>query len=229
MQLSFRTIRMDKKYFLIFFISFICSCAPSRFVKPLAKKQQAVNISLGGPLIKPEKATVPIPFITACYAYGIDSTFTGFASVNITSALFGNAQIDLGATKQVFKQKKFSPAVSFTPVLNLIYRNKDACKFYPQAALNAYWEYGKQKNIFYVGVDNWFELASEREYNIKQPNHWIFMPMIGHSFINKKWNFNLEAKIIAPNLSNEKLVVDYSTPFKTNGAMGIYFGCTRKF
>ena len=64
---------------------------------------------------------------------------------------------------------------------------------------------------------------------MKQPNHWIFMPSIGHSIVGKKWNFNIEAKIIAPNLSNEKLVVDYQTPLKNKGALGIYFGCTHKF
>ena len=55
------------------------------------------------------------------------------------------------------------------------------------------------------------------------------MPIIGHSLIGKKWNFNLEAKVIAPNLSNEKLLVDFVTPFQTHGAFGLYFGFTRTF
>ena len=214
------------------FIGSICmlaSCAPTRFVKPLAKKQHAANVSLGGPLIKYGTATVPIPFLTANYGYGIDSTFTGFASVNITSALYGNFQLELGATKQVLQQKQYFPGLSITPVANIIYKNKDARKLYPQLAINAFWEYGKRKNIVYVGVDNWFELASKRQYEIKQKNHWMFMPMIGHSFTGKKWNFNIEAKVIAPNLSNEKLVVDYVTPLNTKGAFGVYLGVTRKF
>jgi hypothetical protein len=198
-------------------------------VKPLAKKQQAVNLSFGGSLIKYGTATIPMPFLTANYGYGIDSTLTGFASLNITSALFGNAQIELGATKQLLKQNKYIPALSITPVINIIYKNKNARKLYPQLAINAFWEYGKHKNIVYVGFDNWFELASKRQYEVKQQNHWTLMPTIGHSFNNKKWNFNIEAKVIAPNESNEKLVVDYVTPFKTHGAFGVYVGCTRKF
>lgn len=213
----------------LFFICLVFSCAPTRFVKPLQKKEHAANVSLGGPLIKYGTATIPIPFITANYGYGIDSTFTGFASFNVTSALYGNFQMELGATKQILQQKKYIPAVSFTPVLNVIYKNKDAKKLYPQLAVNAFWEYGKRKNIVYVGIDNWFELASKRQYEIKQQNRWIFMPMIGHSFTQKKWNFIIEAKIIAPNLSNEKLVVDYVTPLKTKGAFGVYLGVTRKF
>lgn len=210
-------------------LTFLFSCAPARFVKPLAKKQHAANVSLGGALIKYGTATIPIPFITANYGYGIDSTTTGFAAFNITSALYGNFQLELGATKQLFKQKKYFPSLSVTPIFNFIYKNKDAHKLYPQIAINAFWEYGKRKNFFYVGVDNWFELASKRQYEIKQENHWFFMPMVGHTFNSKNWDFNIEAKVIAPNLSNEKLVVDYVTPFKTHGAFGVYVGCTRKF
>jgi len=213
----------------LFFLTLFFSCSPARFVKPLAKKQHAANISLGGPLIKYGTAVIPMPFLTANYGYGIDSTFTGFASFNITSALFGNFQVELGATKQVLRQNKYLPGISFTPIANIIYKNKDARKLYPQIAINAFWEYGKRKNIVYIGIDNWFELASKRKYDIKQKNQWMFMPMIGHSFNGKKWSCNIEAKIIAPNLSNERLVVDYQTPFNKHGAFGVYLGVTRKF
>ena len=220
---------MNKIIIIIIAVCFTYSCSPTRYVKPLAKKEQAVNLSLGGPLIKYGAATIPIPFLTVNYGYGIDSTLTGFASLNITSALYGNFQMELGATKQVLKQKRYFPALSFTPVANIIYKNKDAHKFYPQLAINAFWEYGKRKNLVYAGIDNWFELASKKAYDINQPNHWIFMPTVGHSFAGKKWNFNIEAKVIAPNLSNQKVVADYQTPFGNHGAFGVYFGYTRKF
>ncbi|MES2285106.1 MAG: hypothetical protein V4547_05405 [Bacteroidota bacterium] len=217
-------------FLVVFFgLSTLFSCSPTKYIKPLDKNQHAATISFGGPLIKYGAGTIPIPFLAANYGYGIDSTLTGFASFNITSALFGNFQIELGATKQVLKQNRYIPAVSLTPVANIIYRNKDAFKLYPQLAINAFWEYGKQKNMVYLGLDNWFELAQKRAYGVKQPNHFIFMPTIGHCFAGKKWSFNLEAKIIAPNLSNEKLVVDYETPFKNHGAFGVYLGYTRKF
>jgi hypothetical protein len=195
----------------------------------LEKKQHAANVSLGGPLIKFGTATIPIPFITATYGYGIDSTFTGFASVNITSALYGNLQMELGATKQLLKQKGYFPALSFNPVINFIYHDSKSYKLYPQLDINAFWEYGKRKNFVYVGVDNWFELSQKKAYDLKQQSHWFVSPMVGHSFVGKKWNFNIEAKVIAPNLSNEKLVVDYQTPFRNKGAFGIYLGYTRKF
>lgn len=220
-------MRLLVVYILLFFI--IYSCSPIKYIKPLEKGDHAATISMGGPLIKYGAATMPIPFLTANYGYGIDSSLTGFTSLNITSALFGNFQMELGASKQLLKQNNYFPALSFSPVANIIYRNKDAFKFYPQLAINTFWEYGKHKNLVYIGFDNWFELALKRAHGVQQPNHWIFMPSIGHTFTGNKWNFNVEAKLIAPNLSNEKLVVDYQTPLKNNGAMGIFVGYTREF
>ena len=220
---------MRLKLPLLIFSCFIYSCAPTRFVKPLNKKQSAVNISLGGPLIKYGKITIPIPFLTATYGYGIDSSLTGFAAVNVTSGLFGNLQMELGAIRQLAKQYGILPAISVTPVINILYRNKNAHKVYPQLDLNSYWEYGKHKNLIYAGIDNWFELSQKRAYEIKQKNHWFFSPMIGHNLVRSKWNLNIEAKIIAPNLSNKNIIVDYQTPVKNHGAFGVYVGYTRKF
>ena len=220
---------MQKSNLLLFISCFLISCAPMRFVKPLDKKQHAAGLSFGGELFKYGNTTITMPFLTANYGYGIDSTLTGFASVNITSGLFKNVQLGFGATKQLLRQKKFIPSLSVSPAFEFIYQNKNAAKFYPQLAVNAFWEYGKKKNLVYVGIDNWFELAGKKAYGIKQENHWIFMPAIGHGFCGKKGMFTIETRVIAPNLSNEKLVVEYQTPFGTHGAFGIYIGYTRKF
>lgn len=220
---------MQRIFHFFLFSALLCSCSPVRFVKPLAKKEQAANISFGGPLISLGGKTIPIPFLAANYGYGIDSTLTGFASFNITSALYGNFQLELGATKQWIKQHKYLPAIGTTLQFNIIYRDKLTHKIYPQMDLHALWEYGKRKNYFYIGVSNWFELSKTRTLGEPQENHLIFMPLLGHDFRGKKWDVNLETKIIAPNLSNEKIVVDYQTPFGTHGAFGIYLGYTQRF
>lgn len=220
---------MKNLILITFCIAIFTQCSTSKFVKPLDYKQHAASVSFGGPLIEFANTTIPIPFINATYGYGIDTTLTGFASINLTSALYGNFQTEIGVTKQIFKQNNFIPAISLSPVINVIYRNTDAYKIYPQISVNAFWEYANKGNYFYTGIDNWFELSSKRQYNVNQTNRWIFIPQVGHSFDRAKWSFNVEAKIIAPNLSNQKLVVDYKTPFGTHGAFGVYVGYTRKF
>jgi hypothetical protein len=219
---------MIKKIIFPSLVYFLCSCSPTRFVKPLNPKQQAVNLSVGGPVIDYSDLPIPMPFITATYGYGIDSSLTAFGSVNITSAIFGNAQVELGATKRLFKQHKSIPGISINPVANIIYRNKDAFKFYPQLDVNAYWDYNKGRNFLYVGISNWFELKNKRAFGEEQPNHWLITPAIGETFVRRKWNYTIEAKVITPNVSNRS-VVEYKSPFGDHGAFGIYFSITRKF
>lgn len=212
-----------------FILMMLTSCSPARFVKPLSKKQHAANLALGGPLIKYGKTTIPIPFLTASYGYGIDSSLTAFVSLNVTSALFGNVQLEPGITKQIIKQNRYRPAISVSPVLTVLYHDQQAFKLYPQVDVHAYWEYGKKKNYFYLGADNWFEPARTRSLGERQRRHWFFTPQAGHSFNGKRWNINLEVKLIAPHVSSDKLVVEYQSPFKNRGAFGVYLGYTRKF
>jgi hypothetical protein len=220
---------MKHTFFMCVLIATIVSCAPSRFVKPLNAKQQAVNLSLGGPLFEFHNATIPMPLLSATYGYGIDSSLTGFGSLNITSALYGNLQLELGVTKRLLKQNGNIPGISINPVANIIYRNKDAFKLYPQLDVNAYWDHNKGRNFFYAGINNWFELAGKKAYGEKQTNHWFISPMIGETFVRRKWNYNVELKVLAPNVSSKNNVVGYKTPFNGHGALGIYFGVTRKF
>jgi hypothetical protein len=59
----------------------------------LGKDEQAVNLSLGGPVISYSDLPIPLPFLTATYGYGLDSTLTGFGSLNITSLFYGNVLV----------------------------------------------------------------------------------------------------------------------------------------
>ena len=218
-----------RRALLLFCGSLLFACAPSRFVKPLDKGQQAVNVSLGGPLIEFGGLIIPTPFVTATYGKGFDSTLTGFASLNLTAALYGNAQVEIGAVKQLFRQNGAAPGISITPVANVIYRNKNAVKFYPQLDVNAFWDFNQGRNFFYAGVSNWFELAKKRSFDREQEHRWLLSPMVGHSFVRRKHNITVEAKIIAPHIRYESSIVDYKSPLGKNGAFGIYVGYTKKF
>jgi hypothetical protein len=213
----------------LIFLSTLFACAPSRFVKPLDKGQQAVNLSLGGPLIEFGGLVIPTPLLTATYGKGFDSTLTGFASVHLTSALYGNAQVELGMVKRLRRQNGAAPGISITPVANLIYRNKDAKKFYPQLDLNAYWDFNRGRNFFYAGISNWFELSARRTLEQKQEHRWLLSPVVGQTFVRQRHNFTIEAKIIAPHIRYESSIVDYKSPLGKNGAFGIYFSYTKKF
>ena len=218
------------KYFcLLFCVAYFCSCAPSRFVKPLGKGEKAINASLGGPLITFAGAPIPIPFTSISGGYGVSKSLTAYGSLHPTSLIFGVLQTELGVVKNIYYNDSLKFGFSAAPVVNLsIDRWEYNFKFWPELDLNAYWTFNKNKNFIYIGASNWFELSKTKGYGEKQVSHWIINPQLGHTFIRPKWNFNIEVKLLAPGIMRYPNVVDY-IGVGNKGAIGTYLSITRRF
>jgi hypothetical protein len=61
-----------------------------------------------------------------------------------------------------------------------------------------------------------------------QQVHLLLNPHLGVNFAKTRWNYQIEAKCIAPNIRNLPNVVDYKG-ISHHGALGIYFGVYRLF
>lgn len=220
-------IKMFKRLIYILAISIFAACAPSRFVKPLNKGERALNASLGGPLIGFANTTIPIPFTTIVYGYGLKQNFTLFGSIHTTSLLFGVFQTDVGCVTSLYKNDSMGIGFTASPIINFAIDKWDGNKkVWPQLDINFYKEF--KKNRFYIGMANWFELSSTKAHAETQQTHWLLNPHVGYSFCQPKWIFNLELKILAPTIDRLPNVVDYKG-FGNKGATGIYFSVTRKF
>lgn len=206
------------------------SCSPSFFVKPLEKGQNAAEVSLGGPLIKYGGATIPIPFVTATYGRGISDNLTAFGGLNLTSLAYGTFHTEFGVVRSFLKPQGIRPGLSVTPAATFamdFYQFHP--KLWPRVEVNAYWNYRQKGNYFYLGANNWFELAGRRAFDVKQPYNWLLTIQAGHVFENPKMNYLIELKYNAINANNQKLVVDYAGRMGNTGALGVYFGVVKKF
>ncbi len=216
----------------LYFLLLCCllqNCAPSRFVKPLEKKQSAASFSFGGPLIRFAGAPIPIPFSTLSYAYGINNRVTAFAGLHSTSLLFGNGQVDLGSTIGLFeKPNKFG--CSATPALQMAYsiRNRGAARLWPSLDLNTYFHFNDQPSYLYAGVNAWFELSSLKAHNETQQRHLIPNLQLGYTIVKTKWQHQFELKYLGIGIPNLPGVVDY-IGIQHKGTFGIYYSLTRKF
>lgn len=228
--------RRYKRYGFFIFIVFFSSCAPVRVVQTLPKGKTYVSAGLGGPLIAYSNTTIPIPLTSVSAAYGIRDGLTGFAGLHTTALAFGILQTDLGITSRLVQPNKYIPGISVSPIANLMLdRWQGYFKFYPEMDVNAYWNYGKNltgseqgRNCLYIGMFNWFELARKRAFDIDQQHHWLPGFSLGNIFGRLKMSYTIEMKYIAPDISNKDIVVDYKS-FGNTGAIGVYFGITRKF
>jgi hypothetical protein len=239
---EFQFIRKQFCLFLLVSIVILSACAPSRFVKPLEHKQHAISGSFGGPLATiPGVATIPLPYTSLGYGYGLKPSTTIYANWYTTAAIFGVVQFDAGITKGLWKNPNSTMGVSISPSVNFysdVFEHNT--RIYPQLDANYYFDYwhkskenarGKEKqktNNFYVGFSSMYDLKRTKAHNQPQTNHMIFSPQFGHTFERNNWNYTLEVKLLAPYKSNQDIVLDYVSPFGNKGAMGIYFGITYK-
>jgi hypothetical protein len=222
---------MQKHFTLLLVMSCLIAiaCNPTRIVQPIPKDQVLVGANFGGPGIMLGSAPLPIPLTSIYTAYGFSETTTAFFSLHTTAMSFGVFQTDLGFTRQLLAPSKFMPGISVSPIANMMF-DKWEHKFslYPQLDINAYWNYGSKKNMVYTSLNNWFELRSKRAHAEPQLTHWLPSVGIGHQWNNKKYNIQCELKYVAPTEKNTEIVVDYISP-GSFGALGFYFGISRKF
>ena len=204
----------------------LVSCGPTRFVEPLEKDKLAVGVSLGGPVIDYAGAPIPVPLTQLEVGYGLHEDLTLHGGIHTTALFFGNAQIDVGVTYLTPKLKaKWMPSISVAPSVNFIFDFDDKkAKLWPILDINAYYNYGKRKNYFYFGINNYFDFAG---VETQGRNRYVLLsPQIGHTFKGKErsWELFTEIKLIAPYLNSAAPFVPYTGILGENGGTGFYFG-----
>jgi hypothetical protein len=208
---------------------FLFACNPTRIVQPLQKGQIQAGANFGGPLIKLGPVPMTVPLTSVYGAYGLTDRTSTFVSLHTTSLMFGVFQTDLGITHQLIAPRKFIPGFSISPIANMMFDFWEyQFRLYPQLDINAYWPYGSKKKLIYLTMNNWFELQNTKAHDEPQTTHWLPNFGVGHQWNGSKYGVQAEFKYIAPNQSNQDIVVDYIS-FNGNGALGFYIGLHRKF
>lgn len=218
-------------YFLLLLISILqISCSSSRFVEPLEKKQHAVGVNLGGPLINFGGAVIPTPMSSIVYGYGLDTNLTVFGGIHTTSLAFSNFHTDLGFTYQFLKQKRFVPSIS-SSLNNTIVTSfrTGTTRYWPSVDLNTFWNFSKRKHFWYMGLSNWFELRKTRTHDLEQLKRWLPNPHIGITLKGTKINYNIEYKLLGVGIQSNEVFVPYQSIANNKGAMGLYFGISKTF
>ena len=228
--------------FLIAVLAALASCAPARFVEPLKKGQQVITGNFGGPVAKiPGIGNIPIPYTAIGYGRGLTDKTTIFGNLHTTSLLFGVGQTDLGVSQSIWKNDQMG--VSAQGSMNILVDfYTGANRFWPQVDANYYFKYGKHSkpvqldamckieskhyNFFYAGLSNWFDPYKTESQGRPNAQFWIPSVQLGHQWIRPKWSYQAELKMLAPNQSNENIVVNYPSMLNNRGALGLYFGIT---
>jgi len=219
----------NMKKILIVLALMSSACTPTRYVEPLPDETFNITVAAGGALFDYQGATIPLPLTSVVAGYGVNDDSSVWGALHTTSAAFGVLHTEVGGIKRVYSAKQYLPSISIAPSAHFMIDRWDKNKrFYPVIDANLYWKNVFSSDLFYLGVNNWFVLSSTKAHGQKQQNRWIPSLVTGYSFRPGQMQYSLETKYIAPNYSNENIVVDYLSP-NSKGALGVFFSIGRSF
>jgi hypothetical protein len=159
---------------------------------------------------------------------GMSDRLTAFGSLYTTALVFGTLQTEIGVVRSFTEPSGWLPGLSVAPAANVATDVREwNVKVWPQVDLHAYWTPGG-RHLVYTGLSNWFELARTRAHGEDQPDFWIPSPQAGYVHTRGAWDYAAELKFLAPGVGNTDVTVDYVSP-GDRGAVGVYFGVTRRF
>lgn len=226
-------------------ILLITSCAPTRHVVPLARRERAISVSIGGPMVNNEALPIPapVPMASVSYAYGITKKTTRIAAIHLTSLVFGTYHLEAGFLREWYYNKKLKTGFTSNLMGNLMFdHNEWNFKFYPQVDFSFYWHFlgdshyhcdcPKDKGLnqfIYIGASNWFELDRKDDYDIAEGQRILVNPHFGYNFGSKKTKINLEFKYYLPYVKTVRTGIDYFNPINDYGAFGGSLGVYRLF
>jgi hypothetical protein len=210
---------------LLILLICVSSCAPSRFIEPLDKGEQAVSFNIGGSLIEYADMTIPVPLTSLTYGNGIIEKLTVFGSLHTTSLIFNNFQTEVGIVSHVRDQERWIPAVSSSLALNFITElSKGNVKLWPQIDGNAYWNLNANKHRFHLGYSIWIDTQMLDENRIG-----VINPHFGYTYKMKTYELGAELKLLASGADNSKVFLSYQSIMGDRGATGIYLTLTKRF
>lgn len=229
-KLTMNLVSDNKNLILLFFVAILSiACTPSRYVEPLPTNTFNITVAGGGALFDYQDKTIPLPLTSVIAGYGINKETSLWGGLHTTSAVYGVLHTELGGIKRIYQGDQNIPSISVSPSAHIMIDKWESNKrFYPVLDINFYWRNLFTSDLFYIGLNNWFELSQRKAHNRKQEHHWIPSLQSGYSYRPDNMQYTFEMKYIAPNYSNQDIVVDYMSP-TDQGALGLYFSVGRSF
>jgi hypothetical protein len=227
-------MRMHARRLLFFALAVGCmallsSCAAVRQVRPLAKGESAVNVSLGGPMTNyVGDAFLPAPLLSLGYNYGVLPRMDMEVGLDLTHLLYGVAKVDLGVNWRPWQTLRWRPSLIVSPKLQLATDCQTSVMVNPDLILTAAWN--PTPALYpYLGIENWFILDRTRPDGVTQEQHWLIAPFVGLSVYHHRWQYQAEFRILAPNLDNDLYRAPENVGFGDHGIIEIFLGIGRSF
>ena len=221
-------VRLHPSIFALCIAILAISCSSVRRIRPLDVGQSAVNVSIGGPVLKVAGVYTPIPLLSLGYNYGLLRNLDLEGGLGVTQAVYKILALDLGANWRPLIAHGWIPGIIATPKIHILTNFTPASlRVYPDILATLWWQH-KNWLYPYLGIENWIEYHTERTDGNPQTHHWLITPYLGASFANGAWQYQIEGRVYEPNLRN-----DTGAParmgFGPYGVLGLFLGIGYEF
>ena len=202
-------------------------CSTAHTARPLGKGNQAIHLSIGGPVAGVGSPSTYVPLTTLTYKVGLTDRADFFVGWHVLETFVnnGNLYFDLGASYYLLEQKGARPglsaALTFSPLLN---GRSGWASLDLQAT--ASWAIGaRERHLLYVGFHNY--LTPVRNGTVPTPVYTLSPYVGGQLRLGKKRRLGLgiEIKWHRPYANTKNSVVGYVGP-GNQGALAFLGGVT---
>lgn len=227
----------------VLIIVFLGSCAPTRHVIPLNRKEKSISVSVGGPIMTKDDVTMPQPMVSLTYAYGKTKRLTYFTGVHLSAASEGYYGLELGLLREWWYSNKTNIGFTTNFVVNgFTDRFKLGFDLYPQIDANFFWHFhgdphyycdcpsdGKFMKYIYAGLATYYKVVSVQDFSPPFNQDVIVAPHFGFNLGGKKYKINTEFKWIQPWADNTKSDPEIWNPASYYGTYGVFLSYYRMF
>ncbi len=196
----------------------LAACGTAQSVRPLGAGRQAVDASVGGPVVR--AFPVPAPISLVGYRYGIDDRSDVFGRFHLVPAAFGRLAFEAGASRLLLEERGPVPAVSASAQA-LCYAGPGAFAI-PAFSVNASWSTGRW--VFYGGSQQAVSWGRRLEGS-GAAFHWS--PYVGATLDQGRWTFGAELRWLELQLADDALV--WWQGFLGRGAIAPMLSVQRRF
>lgn len=229
-------------FILILVALIIGSCAPSRYVVPLNRKERSFGVSYGGLIVEENDVPMPLPLVNISYAKGKTDRLTYFGGLHISPLLNGYFGGEIGALREWKWWSKLKLGLTTNAVANIMYASYSGFNIFPQFDANLYWHFKndphyfcdcpgdpKWNMFFYTGFQSHYNGINNYSFSEPFSDELVFSPHVGYSFGTGDWRFSTEIKWIQPWSNNMHDEYKIWNPIMNTGAFGGFISFYNNF
>jgi hypothetical protein len=202
-------------------------CSTAHTARPLGKGNQALHLSIGGPVAGVGRPKYYVPLTTLTWKAGLSDRADVFLGWHVLDTFVnnGNVSLDVGASYYFLDQKKARPGLSAAFTVSPLFNRESGWASF-DLQLTASWAIGrKERHLLYAGFHNYF--TPVRAQLVPTPLY-SWSPYIGGQLRlgpKRGLGLSLELKWHRPYADTSRSVIGYLGP-GNRGALAFLGGIT---